>query len=90
MDLFDEIDARFSEILQRHGHSLADPDAAEEEKIAETLDILMQLVRPERSAPRSSTFCGAKGRQAEGNHDLVAPPGLRSLRRGNLDGLVRR
>jgi hypothetical protein len=51
MDLFDEIGARFSEILQRHGRSLADPVAAEQEKIAETLDILMQLVRPERSAP---------------------------------------
>lgn len=48
MGLFDEINARFSENLQRHGHYLTDPDAAEEEKIAETLDILMQFVRPER------------------------------------------
>lgn len=29
MGLFDEINARFSENLQRHGHSLADPDAGD-------------------------------------------------------------
>jgi hypothetical protein len=40
--------ARFSENLQHHGHYLTDPHAAEDEKISETVDILIQFVRPER------------------------------------------
>lgn len=48
MGLFDDINTRISENLQRHGHYLTDPHAAEEEKIAETVDILTQFVRPER------------------------------------------
>jgi hypothetical protein len=38
MGLFDEINARISENLRRHGHYLTDPHAAEEDKIAETVD----------------------------------------------------
>ena len=49
---FDDIDARVSQILERYGPYLTDPRAAEEEKIAETVDILIQFVRPE--APRGS------------------------------------
>jgi hypothetical protein len=48
MGLFDDINTRISENLQRHGHYLTDPHAAEEEKIAETVDILTQFVCPER------------------------------------------
>ena len=48
MSLFDPINARFSENLQHHGHYLTDPHASYEEKIAETVDILIQFVRPER------------------------------------------
>jgi hypothetical protein len=48
MGLFDDINTRISENLQHHGHYLTDPHAAEEEKIAETVDILIQFVRPER------------------------------------------
>jgi hypothetical protein len=48
MSLFDQINARISENLQRHGHYLTDPHASDEEKIAETVDILIQFVRPER------------------------------------------
>jgi hypothetical protein len=48
MGLFDDINTRISENLERHGHYLTDPHAAEEEKIAETVDILTQFVRPER------------------------------------------
>ncbi len=48
MNLFDKINARISENLHRHGHYLTDPHAAEEEKITETVDILVQFVRPER------------------------------------------
>jgi hypothetical protein len=47
MSLFDKINARISENLQHYGHYLTDPHAAEE-KIAETVDILIQFVRPER------------------------------------------
>ena len=50
MGHFDDINARISENLQRHGHYLTDPHAADEEKIAETVDILTQFVRPERRA----------------------------------------
>ena len=39
MSLFDQINARFSENLQHHGHYLTDPHASNEEKIAETVDI---------------------------------------------------
>jgi hypothetical protein len=58
MSVFDVINARISENLQRHGHYLTDPRAADEEKITETVDILTQFVRPERretvrSAPAS-------------------------------------
>jgi hypothetical protein len=48
MGLFDDINARISENLEHHGHYLTDPHAAEEEKIAETVEILIQFVRPER------------------------------------------
>ena len=48
MSLFDQINARITENLQHHGHYLTDPHAAEEEKMAETVDILIQFVRPER------------------------------------------
>ena len=48
MSLFDQINARITENLQHYGHYLTDPHAAEEEKIAETVDILIQFVRPER------------------------------------------
>jgi len=48
MGLFDDINGRINENLQRHGHYLTDPRAADEEKIAETVDILTQFVRPER------------------------------------------
>jgi hypothetical protein len=48
MGLFDDINARFSANLQHHGHYLTDPHAAEDEKISESLDILIQFVRPER------------------------------------------
>jgi hypothetical protein len=48
MSLFDQINARITENLQHYGHYLTDPHAAEAEKIAETVDILIQFVRPER------------------------------------------
>jgi hypothetical protein len=48
MSLFDKINARISENLQHYGHYLTDPHASEEEKITETVDILIQFVRPER------------------------------------------
>ena len=48
MSLFDQVNARITENLWRHGHYLADPHAQEEEKIAEPVDILIQFVRPER------------------------------------------
>jgi hypothetical protein len=48
MSLFDQINARITENLQHHGHYLTDPHAAEEEKMAETVDVLIQFVRPER------------------------------------------
>ncbi len=48
MSLFDKINNRISENLQQYGHYLTDPHAAEEEKIAETVDILIHFVRPER------------------------------------------
>jgi hypothetical protein len=48
MSVFDLINDRISENLQRHGHYLTDPRAADEEKITETVDILTQFVRPER------------------------------------------
>jgi endonuclease IV len=48
MSRFDKINAHISENLEHHGHYLIDPHAAEDEKIAETVDILIQFVRPER------------------------------------------
>ena len=48
MSLFDKINDRISGNLQQHGHYLTDPHAEEEEKIAETVDILIHFVRPER------------------------------------------
>jgi hypothetical protein len=48
MSLFDQINARITANLQQYGHYLTDPNAPEEEKIAETVDILIQFVRPER------------------------------------------
>lgn len=48
MSLFDQINARITANLQQYGHYLTDPHAPEEEKIAETVDILIQFVRPER------------------------------------------
>jgi hypothetical protein len=48
MSLFDQINARITENLQHHGHYLTDPHAAEEEKMTETVDVLIQFVRPER------------------------------------------
>ena len=50
MSLFDQINARFSENLQHHGHYLTDPHASEEEKIAETVDTLRGASRT--PAPR--------------------------------------
>lgn len=48
MGLFDDINTRISENLQHHGYYLTDPHAAEDEQIAETIDILIHCVRPER------------------------------------------
>ena len=45
MSLFDQINARITENLQNYGHYLTGPHAPEEEKIAETVDILIQFVR---------------------------------------------
>jgi hypothetical protein len=38
MSLFDKINSQISENLERHGHYLTDPHAAEEKKIAETVN----------------------------------------------------
>jgi hypothetical protein len=48
MSFFDQINARITENLQNYGHYLTDPHAPEEEKITETVEILIQFVRPER------------------------------------------
>ncbi len=48
MSLFNKVNDRISENLQQYGHYLTDPHAQEEEKIAETVDILIHFVRPER------------------------------------------
>jgi hypothetical protein len=48
MSLFDQINAHITANLQQYGHYLTDPHAPEEEKIAETVDILIHFVRPER------------------------------------------
>ena len=46
MSLFDQINARITANLQQYGHYLTDPHASEEAKIAETVDILIEFVRP--------------------------------------------
>jgi hypothetical protein len=48
MGVFDEINSRISNNLLDHGHYLTDPHAQEEEKIAETIDLLMEFVPPDR------------------------------------------
>ena len=44
MGVFDDINSRISNNLVHHGHYLTDPHAEEEEKIAETIDLLMEFV----------------------------------------------
>jgi hypothetical protein len=48
MGLFDDVNALISENLRDHGHYLTDPHAADDEMIAETVEILTHFVRPER------------------------------------------
>jgi hypothetical protein len=48
MSLFDDINAHISDNLERHGHYLTDPHASDDEKVAETVEILLRFVRPER------------------------------------------
>ena len=65
MSLFDKINDRISENLQQYGHYLTDPHAEEEGKIAETVDMLIQFVRPERREAVRAQILDILRREAE-------------------------
>ena len=47
MGIFSDLNERISANIARHGHYLSRPDADHAEKLEETVDLLMNFVRPE-------------------------------------------
>ena len=48
MNIFAEINRRITQNMERHGHFLTDPHAADEHKIENVVDLLMPLIRDDR------------------------------------------
>lgn len=47
MGFFTELNKRLSDNIYAHGHYLTDPHAEDQEKLAETVELLMPFVRSE-------------------------------------------
>jgi hypothetical protein len=48
MGIFAEMNRRITQNMERHGHFLTDPHAAEEQKIEDAVDLLIPLIRDDR------------------------------------------
>ena len=48
MGIFAEMNRRITQNMERHGHFLTDPHAAEEQKIEDAIDLLIPLIRDDR------------------------------------------
>jgi hypothetical protein len=48
MSIFAEMNRRITQNMERHGHFLTNPHAAEEHKIEDAVDLLLPLIRDDR------------------------------------------